>query len=191
MSNKLISILNFNNRWSSDSEGSSESELLLKFKKEYEQSSEFVRNIVYWNTRNSNELDDMVQDVYLKAWKAYAGFNYQSTFKTWIYRITMNTIRDSFKKNSLPTSEYIETAHLDNESGSWPDNQHELQNLVSLGLSQLSLKEREVFILFYKFSYTLKEIAGLLETSVSTVKSRVYKAKGKFEEFVLSVEKDV
>jgi RNA polymerase sigma-70 factor (ECF subfamily) len=163
------------------SEGISHSELLLKFKGEYDRNSDFVRKIIYWNTRNKNDLDDIVQDVFLKAWKSYSKFNYESEFKTWIYRITINTITDYFRKqkNFCEIEEFGEI-----------DNAVELQDLITVGLSKLNEKQREVFILHYHQSFTQREIAELTGIPEGTIKTRLYKAKEIFQEFIEKTERE-
>ncbi|MFT6630552.1 MAG: RNA polymerase sigma-70 factor (ECF subfamily) [Bacteriovoracaceae bacterium] len=175
MGNKLINILNPFYEEAQEKTILSPDELLFKFKAEYESSSDFVRKTIYWNTRNKNDLDDLVQDTFLKAWKAYPKFNYDSDFKTWIYRIARNTLTDYFRKEKIfsPIEELGEVS-----------NEVELQNLITVGLTKLNEKQREIFILHYYLSYTQSEISELTGISEGTIKSRIYKAKEIFKDFV-------
>jgi RNA polymerase sigma-70 factor (ECF subfamily) len=60
-----------------------EDELSSLFKDYYDETNNFIRNIIYWNSRDQN-IDDLVQETYLRAWKGFKKFDNQSSFKTWI-----------------------------------------------------------------------------------------------------------
>ena len=183
MSNKLINILNpFYKEALQEKDILSPEELLYKFKAEYENSSDFVRKTIYWNTRNKNDLDDLIQETFLKAWKAYPKFNYDSDFKTWIYRIARNTLTDYFRKQKT-FSPIDEVGELSNEV--------EMQDLITAGLAKLNEKQREIFILHYYLSYTQSEISELVGVPEGTIKSRVYKAKEIFKDFIEKNEREL
>lgn len=139
------------------------------------ENAEFIRTSIYWMVRNQN-IDDIVQDTFLKAWKKFDSFNRKSSFRTWLYRIAMNTTYDYLRKNK----NYLESEVSSEISG---DN-NELKDLISKALHSLNLKHREAFILFYKFEYSQKEVAETLSISEGTAKSRIHYAKEKFTTFL-------
>lgn len=148
-----------------------------EFDKLYLENAAFIRTSIYWMVRNQN-IDDIVQDSFLKAWKKFDSFNNQSSFRTWLYRIAMNTTYDYLRKNKItPESEVdYEDRNEDNE----------LKDLISKALFTLNLKHREAFILFYKFEYSQREVAQALSISEGTAKSRIYYAKEKFTTFLIN-----
>lgn len=151
-------------------EGSGESESLLRFKKDYEDSNDFVRKLICWHLRNE-QVDDLVQETYLKAWKSYSSFNRESHFSTWIYRIAMNIIADHYRKSKSIISSEEEIAI---------EEKRDEKDLITFALNALDANEKELFILFYKFGYTFKEIAAISQKSENSIKTIVYRAKDKF-----------
>src|SRR5439155_6217861 len=60
----------------------------------------------YRMTGSLHDAEDLVQETYLRAWKAYSGFKGQSSLRTWLYRIATNTCLtalDSRQRPPLPT----------------------------------------------------------------------------------------
>lgn len=155
----------------------SQEELQEEFKKFYEIHADFVRTVIYWTVR-SDSTDDLVQETFLKAWKSYKGFEQRSQFKTWIYRTAVNTCYDFL--NERKKNNEVELEDVAQGGSSSP----ELQDLISKGLSTLSEKHREVFILFYKLELSLSEIAEFLALAEGTVKSRLHYAKDNFLQFL-------
>ena len=126
----------------------------------------------------SEVVDDLVQETFIKAWRSYSEFGYKANFRTWIYRIAMNTTVDYLrkKKEVLDNSE--------ERHASLSQDVVELKDLIDKGLKLLEIKIREPFILFYKFNYTALEISNLMEIPEGTVKSRLFKAKGIFQSYL-------
>ena len=153
---------------------------LEDFEVYYLETKDFVRASIYWMIR-SHQVDDLVQETYLKAWKNFNSFKNKSSFKTWVYRIAMNVTYDFLKKNKSDFN--IDDCHLENAN----NVDVATEDLITKALLKLNEKQREVFVLFYKFGYTTNEIAKLVEVKEGTVKSRLYYAKEIFEDFVKEV----
>jgi len=148
---------------------------LMEFKTLYEDHQQYVRNVIYWMIR-SDDVDDLVQDTFVKAWKSFNKFKGESTFKTWIHRIAINSVYDYSRKNARPVMSFNQPTQSDSEAESTKD-------FISKALLSLDLKYRELLILSYKFEYTNKEIADLLDLNEGTVKSRLHNAKKEFAAF--------
>ncbi len=150
--------------------------MLSAFKTYYQEYQAFVRTVIYWTVRDAH-VDDLVQETFLKAWKNFDRFKGESQFKTWIYRIAINTCYDY-----LRTKPKISDLEIDHQTAR--KENLELRDLITQGLSQLSEKHREVFILFYKLELTAVEISQILSTSEGTVKSRLHYAREQFVKFL-------
>lgn len=157
-------------------EVSSEEELLFRFKEYYLTERDFVRNAIYWMVR-SDVVDDLVQETFVKAWKNFRKFEENSRFRTWIYRIAMNVTYDYLKKNSSNELKELTEVEIKGEDIA-------LKDLIDKGLLQLTIEQREVFILFYKMNYKQSEIAELLKIPAGTVKSRLFHAREVFEKYL-------
>lgn len=161
-------------------ESKSEEETLEEFKQNYLENKDFLRSSIYWMVR-SDDVDDLVQSTFVKAWQHYSKFKKSSSFKTWIYRIAMNTTYDYLKKNKnkvnsfdideVPTSDILEEKEV-------------LRDLITKALQVLNPKHREVFILHYKLGYKVSEIAKLQKIAQGTVKSRLHHAREQFTYFL-------
>ncbi len=145
---------------------------------------------VYARLNDQGEADDIVQHVFIKAWKAlmrpsWLGGSFDSkkgTFKTWIYSIAKNTILDFFKKKRE-----IPFCSFDTENGenilkeTVADAQNffdtfarrdEASQIYTQAIFSLDSKQKEVIILRYNEGLTFKEIGERLSEPLDTVKSR-------------------
>lgn len=142
---------------------------LKQFQEIYEQNQLFVRKSLYWVT-GRDSVDDIVQEVFLKIWKAWPKFKGQSSVKTWIYRITINCAYDYLKRDArLSKSEEV----VLQENASSPESEMVVERLLKEAIQQLSEKQKEVFILYYIQGLPVDEVASLTEIAVGTVKSRL------------------
>ncbi len=152
----------------------------------YRRHQERVRQILY-QLCDPLSLDDLVQEVFLRAWKGLPKFRQSSQFSTWLYRITWNVATDRRQilardRSRLQTiAQNISTQHDD------PDPiQLDYQDLVRRGLDALSEDRRSVLILHDLEELPQKEVAEILEIPVGTVKSRLFYARAAMRKFLES-----
>jgi RNA polymerase sigma factor (sigma-70 family) len=143
-----------------------------------------VRQIIY-QLCDPTSLDDLVQEVFLRAWKGLPKFRQNSQFSTWLYRIAWNVSADrrqtlAQERSRLQTiSESIATQHND------PDLIHlHYQDLVRKGLRLLSEDHRSVLVLHDLEELPQQEVAEILEIPVGTVKSRLFHARSGLRKFL-------
>lgn len=120
--------------------------------------------------KNSQDAEDISQEVFMSVYKNLHKFRSDSNIYTWIYRITLNKIYDFFRKRKLELE--INEDILALEELSTVDNLVILQEKLKL----ISIKEKEIVILKDIYGYKLKEIAEMKGLNISTVKSIYYKA---------------
>lgn len=138
-------------------------------------------------------LDDLVQDVFLKAWKGLPSFRQDASFSTWIYRICWNVASDRRRQLArrkpaqlLPEIEQI-LASDRAPAAMTPDlMQLHYQDLVMRGLTGLSLEHRGVLVLHDLEDLPQKEIAQILQIPVGTVKSRLFAARRSLRKYLES-----
>ena len=143
-----------------------------------------VRQIIY-QLCDPTSLDDLVQEVFLRAWKGLPKFRQSSQFSTWLYRIAWNVASDrrqvlAQERSRLQTiSENIATQYHD------PDLlQLHYQDLVRAGLRGLSEDHRSVLVLHDLEELPQKEVAEILQVPVGTVKSRLFHARNGMRKFL-------
>lgn len=164
------------------------------FKKLYQRHHHKVRSTLY-QLCGSDGLDDLVQDVFLRAWKGLAKFRQSSQFSTWLYRIAFNVASDRRKALAKMRSRNIsvEDDQLENladdaitrESDSQPSlTQMHYQDLMQRGLAKLSEDHRSVLVLHDLEELPQKDIAEILSIPVGTVKSRLFHARSAIKKFL-------
>jgi RNA polymerase sigma factor (sigma-70 family) len=143
-----------------------------------------VRQIIY-QLGDPISLDDLVQEVFLRAWKGLPKFRQDAQFSTWLYRIAWNVASDRRQtlaqdRSRLQTiAQNIATQHDD------PDlMQLHYQDVVQTGLSLLSDEHRAVLVLHDLEELPQKEVAEILKIPVGTVKSRLFHARSGMRKFL-------
>ena len=148
---------------------------------------------------NRDEALDITQEVFLKAFKSYNDFRFNSSFETWLIRITINKVKDYIRKEKLKrflflkpenSTEKIITMVKDNNP-SPHENLEQKQIGVKLKSFQESLKgrEREVFALRFGCEYSIKDISALIGIGQSSVKTYLYRALDKAKRNFKDLEK--
>jgi RNA polymerase sigma factor (sigma-70 family) len=150
----------------------------------YRRHQQRVRQILY-QLCDPPTLDDLVQDVFLRAWKGLPKFQQNAQFSTWLYRIAWNVAADRRQtiaqdRSRLQTiAQSIATQHDD------PDIMHlHYQDLVRQGLESLSEDHRSVLVLHDLEELPQKEVAEILEIPIGTVKSRLFHARSGMRKFL-------
>jgi RNA polymerase sigma factor (sigma-70 family) len=145
--------------------------------------SKSIYNFVF--RLNKNSAEDIVQEIFLKAWKKINSFNIKkASFKTWIFTIARNTIIDfSRKKREVLFSE-LEEKDEDNFSNFYenipssdvlPDEAlQKLSDLATLNktMEKINPKYKEILIFYYQEDLTFEEIGKILNKSTNTIKSQ-------------------
>lgn len=130
-------------------------------------------------SRNSADAEDLVQDVYLKAYKKIGSLRNQSLKKEWLFRIARNTCLDHQKRMRIRLSflnrpKETMTGQTDPEPA--VDHKEQVKRLKS-ALNVLPRKQKEVFVLREYGHLTYEEIARTLGIKMGTVMSRLNRAR--------------
>jgi RNA polymerase sigma-70 factor (ECF subfamily) len=129
-----------------------------------------------------NIIEDLAQEVFIKAYQALPRFRSESTFYTWLYRIAVNKGRDEIRRRKLRRFLSLQTLDegIDNEiqmkMSVAPENRDD-HELIALGLKTLPEKFRTAVILKDIDGLPYDEIAKIMECEVGTVKSRISRGR--------------
>ena len=139
--------------------------------------------------QNEGDAEDLSQEVWLKAYQALGSFRFDSSFYTWLRRITINAFlnhrRSSFfRRNGQTTA--VQLVQIDSETSfeaqsSSPENIYNkllFENVVS-ALAELTPSQRLSFLLRHYEGMSYDEIANAMNCSSGTVKKGVARAIGK------------
>ncbi len=145
--------------------------------------------------RHRQDAEDATQEAFLKAYEAIGGFKGRSKFSTWLYRIAKNTCLDMIRKKSrrrtfsLDKPMETDEGEVEREiSGALSNPEEELRRdslreLVKEGLATISPKYRVAVILRDMQGLSYREIAAILDCSLGTVKSRLYRGRQQLKDF--------
>lgn len=157
----------------------------------YRRYQQRVRSTLY-QLCGAEVLDDLVQEVFLRAWKGLPKFRQQSNFSTWIYRISWNVAadrrREFAQQRDLRTraiASYQPSTGTETTHSYTPDLMRlHYQDLVQRSLTQLSFEHRSVLVLHDLEDVPQKEVAAILGVPVGTVKSRLFHARAAMRQFL-------
>lgn len=154
-------------------------ELLMWLMEEYGRS--LVR-LAFTYVKQEQLAEDIVQDVFVKCFKHLDTFREESSYKTWLYKITINGCKDVLKSwtfKNIIISNFAGFQILNSTEKS-PEEKlldYEENNRISTMIVSLPIKMREVIIFYYYEDLTIEQIAALLNTNPNTVKSRLQRGK--------------
>jgi RNA polymerase sigma-70 factor (ECF subfamily) len=119
--------------------------------------------------------EDVVQDAFVKAYRALGGFRGDSSLETWFYRILVNQAHKHRRWRAIRGR--WRGAGDERKLVSHPDaGDPALQRRIALALAKLTRRQREAFILVHFEGFTVRETGDLLATSEGTVKSHLHRA---------------
>lgn len=162
----------------------------------YQRYQQRVRSTLY-QLCGKTLLDDLVQEVFLRAWKGLPKLRTTKYFSTWLYRISWNVATDRRRKlaklkesTSFNNDKHVYKDRLNYEKDlssvhDAPDLMHlHYQDLVQRGLNNLSFDHRSVLVLHDLEDLPQKQVAAILDIPVGTVKSRLFHARNSFKKFL-------
>jgi RNA polymerase sigma-70 factor, ECF subfamily len=135
-----------------------------------------VYRLCYRYVNNHQDANDMAQDVFLKAYRAIGRFRGDSSFSTWLYRIAVNTCLNFKAARRLPQDELSDQIADRGASAAERLHQAERSAEVRRAVSRLPEKQRATLILKIYQDLTHEEVAGILGSSVGTVKANLFHA---------------
>jgi RNA polymerase sigma-70 factor (ECF subfamily) len=148
----------------------------------YRATSGFVYNIALRVTNNRSDADEVTQDVFLKAYDKIGSFEFRSSFKTWIYRIAVNTAINYCKRQDRTERRSVEYNPAIHDVAA-PDKSDEvlhrqdIENRVVSALAKLDPDQRACIILREMEGLDYRSIADTLNIKINTVRSRLKRAR--------------
>jgi RNA polymerase sigma factor (sigma-70 family) len=140
-------------------------------------------NFAQWLTRNRVDAEDLVQETYLKAWRAFSSFKRGTNFRAWIFRILRNTFITSRSRLEQHRAVPLITGdNADLPASTARSTESRLiacadAHAIHRAIEQLPVIFREVILLSDVEEFTYREIAEALSVPVGTVMSRLARAR--------------
>ncbi|MDD2437808.1 MAG: sigma-70 family RNA polymerase sigma factor [Massilibacteroides sp.] len=152
-----------------------------------------VHSLIYRIVANQEDAEELVQDVFLKAFRNLSGFKGNSSFATWIYRIAYNTAISATrkKKREFLTIEdgQLDQVTEDDLTGLYGFNgEEDLLGELEAALDLLSPEERGLILLFYMDNKSVEEIAGITQLSSANVKTKLHRIRKKLYLLMIKIK---
>jgi RNA polymerase sigma-70 factor (ECF subfamily) len=141
-----------------------------------------------------HEVEEMAQEVFVRAYQALPGFKGEGGFRQWLSSIAVRTCYDFWRKRyrsrEVPMSDLSENhrdwlektlSHQSDTSFYEKSREKEAREMLDWALDRLSAQDRMVLGLVYLEGLSVKEAAGLLGWSVANVKVRSFRSRKKLE----------
>ncbi|MGK7947124.1 MAG: sigma-70 family RNA polymerase sigma factor [Microcystaceae cyanobacterium] len=157
------------------------------FRQLYQRYQDRVRATLF-QLCGGNNLDDLVQEVFLRVWKNLPKLREASYFSTWLYRITWNVATDERRKYARQPKIAEDDAQLHQAPSIATQNPDLMrlhyQELIQQGLQTLNLEHRAVMVLHDLEDIPQKEVANILQLPLGTVKSRLFYARKQLKQYL-------
>ena len=154
-----------------------------------ERHGERVRNLIYSVFNARDMVDDLAQEVFIKAFRALPAFRFDASFYTWLYRITVNHCRDELRRRKL--RKIFSLQHMldsgDKEVAmkmTAAPEEHETREIIQRSLHRLAEKYRLPIILKDIEGHSYEEIAEIMQCELGTVKSRLARGRGMLRDYL-------
>ncbi|MBR4884747.1 MAG: sigma-70 family RNA polymerase sigma factor [Lentisphaeria bacterium] len=165
--------------------------------------------VAYMLLENKQDAEEVVQDAFIRAYKAFPSFRGDSSFETWMHRITMNLARNRFhwnKRRGMGLHISLSAPQLNDPDQTGPQQDidlpdvtmqpdqeletHELENDIAAIINALPEKFRESLLLRHQQEMSYEAIALATGVPINTVKTRIKRARELLKEGLTQLEYD-
>lgn len=147
-----------------------------------------IGNLIYRITHQRAQVEDLTQEVFIKAFASLKSFNEEYAFSTWLYKIATNTSIDLLRKKKLSTFSINKPIIMEESESTFeiPDSTYEPDKhiitrqrslILQEAINQLPEKYKRVIVLRHIEERDYSEIAKILELPIGTVKAHIFRAR--------------
>jgi RNA polymerase sigma-70 factor (ECF subfamily) len=147
-----------------------------------------IYSLVKKMIKNESDVDDLVQETFIKAYKALDKFKFNYSFSAWIYRIASNNTIDFLRKRRFdtfsidkPLGNSDEEHYFEIEDNTYsPDTdiiQEQKSHIIKAAINNLPENYREIIVLRHEEELDYKTIAKKLDLPLGTVKAHLFRAR--------------
>lgn len=164
------------------------SEIISRYEKKLEN---FLLRL---GAKEAEEREDLLQEVFVKAYKNLNEIDEELSFNAWIYRVARNTLYDFFRKKSsrgtkIEMSEeeseiFWNTVVDENQNIPKEFDKKILQKFIREKIYQLPEKKRDIFILFYLEEKSYEEISDILKLNQNSIATHISRGKKLLKQYI-------
>ncbi|MBA4536716.1 RNA polymerase sigma factor [Bacillus aquiflavi] len=158
-----------------------------KFEEHIKELGTALFKYIYSLVKHKQLAEDLQQDVLLSAYLAFHSFEERASFKSWIFKIATNRCRDYWRKEKgnqrfwqEGVFDYVSTIEMTIEPEEYILEKYKKEEVLHK-IHELPGKYREPLLLFYFHQCTITEISQEFEIPMSTVKTRMRRAKKRLQ----------
>ena len=138
-----------------------------------------VTNMSYGNL-SSEDIEEIISDVFFIFWKNKEKFDTSKKLNLYLAGIAKNLIKSKYRKIHINSNiEDYESILIDNYDISYNYEQIEKARIIEDSLNCMSKEDKDMFVLYYYFSKSIKEIANELNCSEFKIKSKLFRIRKK------------
>lgn len=136
-----------------------------------------IEKYVFYLTNRKEEVDDLVQEIFIKVFVNLNSFDIKKKFSSWLFRIAHNQVVNFFKKykNKLSLDEKIMI--VDESNIEENIEKDELKKILNSCLEKIPIDYKEIILLYYFEELSYEEISDSLKIPIGTVSIRLSRAK--------------
>lgn len=141
---------------------------------------DFIYRVAWRWCANKEEAEDITQDVCLKLARTLKSFQGKSSFKTWLYRVTLNQVRDSqrrFKRENEKTAQLLQETEILYAA----DDADQLSEALWQAVRTLPEALRDTVLLVYGEGVSHARAGEILQCAESTISWRLMEARKKLK----------
>jgi RNA polymerase sigma-70 factor (ECF subfamily) len=163
------------------------------FQKLVDLYSRRVHSIAYQLCGNSDDAEDISQEVFLRLYNSFSKYDSRYMFMTWLYRLTVNLAIDFKRKNARHRHSSIDEIKAEsdpNEYAAGPDKdleRSEFKGAIKKLAGRLAENQRKVFVLRDLQEFSVDEIATVLGCRASTVRVHLARARANLKKSLLQI----
>ncbi|TYQ15374.1 UNVERIFIED_CONTAM: RNA polymerase sigma-70 factor (ECF subfamily) [Acetivibrio alkalicellulosi] len=132
--------------------------------------ADMVYRLAYVMVRNNSDAEDIFQEVFIKLFQSQTPFNDKEHIKAWLIKTTTNHCKNLFKGYWYKNRISIDQVVIPVED---PEKKEIIQSVLGL-----PTKYREVIYLYYYMGFSTEELASILNTKASTIRTRLKRGRG-------------
>ena len=152
-----------------------------------------VLSVVRSILRRREDVEDVAQQVFIKAYLSIRNFDMRAAFSTWLYKIAVNECWDYLRKKKVRPLMYesdlseeqvqvLGSVMSSDSKGPDASQRVESRELAEFLLGQLDVEDRQMLVLKEVEGLSVQEISTLFDLNVNTVKVRLFRARGRMME---------
>jgi RNA polymerase sigma factor (sigma-70 family) len=161
----------------------------IDFSNIYEENYDKLFSVAYRLTGRIEDAEDVLQETFFNAYKAYSKFQNRSSLSTWLYKIAVNCSYRYIKKmKKLPVYDISSKLHISpNEFFEMIKSYESVEDIVlennmrqeclHLFLKCIPKRQRIAFVLKVLIGLSTEEVASIMDTTIGAVKTNVYRAR--------------